>query len=91
MYLLLWLLFGAIAGWIANQITKTNRMGLLASIAVGLIGSFIGGWLASLIGLGGFNTFSIGGLLIAVAGAVLFLLVVNLIRGKMGTNSSQHR
>lgn len=81
MYLLLWLLFGALAGWIASKIVK-NNMGLLANIAVGLIGSFIGGWLASLIGLGTFTTFSIGGLLIAIVGAVIFLAAVNLIRGK---------
>ena len=90
MYLLLWLLFGALAGWIASMIVK-NRMGLLANIAVGLIGSFLGGWIASLIGLGGFNTFSIGGLLIAVVGAVLFLLVVNFIRGKMDSGRVQNR
>jgi uncharacterized membrane protein YeaQ/YmgE (transglycosylase-associated protein family) len=82
MYLLLWLLFGALAGWIANQIVSNNRMGLLANIAVGLIGSFLGGWIASLIGLGTFNTFSIGGLLIAILGAVIFLAVLNLISGR---------
>ncbi len=82
MYLLLWLAFGALAGWIASRIVKNNRMGLLANIAVGLIGSFLGGWLASLVGLGNFNTFSIGGLLIAIIGAIIFLSVVNLIRGR---------
>lgn len=81
MYIILWLAFGGLAGFIASMIVKeSGQMGLLANIAVGIIGSFLGGWLASLIGLGTFNTFSIGGLLIAIVGAVIFLLVVNLFR-----------
>jgi len=81
MYIILWLALGGIAGWIASMIVKdSSSMGIFANIAVGLIGSFIGGWIASLIGLGTFNTFSIGGLLIAIVGSVVFLLVVNMFR-----------
>ena len=78
MYILLWILFGGIVGWLASVIVGTNhRMGFLANIVVGVIGSFIGGWIATLFNLGTFTTFSLGGFLIAIGGAVLLLLVLN--------------
>ncbi len=81
LHILLWLLFGAFVGWIASIITGSNRrMGLLANIVVGLLGSFIGGWVASLFGIGSFSNFSLNGLLIAIGGAVLLLWIINSFR-----------
>jgi len=83
MWILLWLLFGAIVGWVASLITGNNaRMGILLNIVVGLIGSFIGGWIASYLGFGSFQEFSLYGFLIAIGGAVLLLLVINLFSRK---------
>jgi len=83
MWILLWLLFGAIVGWVASLITGNNaRMGILLNIVVGLVGSFIGGWIASYLGIGSFQEFSLGGFLIAIGGAVLLLLVINLFSRK---------
>lgn len=83
MIILIWILFGGLVGWIASILTHNNaRMGLFANIIVGLIGCSLGGWLASLMGLGSISTFSLGGMLIAVMGAVVLLAVLNLIRGK---------
>lgn len=80
MYILLWLLFGGFVGWIASILTnKNNQMGLVANIAVGLIGSVLGGWLASLLGIGSFASFSLGGLLIAIGGAVVLIFILNLL------------
>ena len=85
LYILLWLVFGALVGWIASILTGSNRrMGLLANIVVGLLGSFIGGWIASLVGLGSFTTFSFGGALIAIGGAVILILVLNSFRERLG-------
>lgn len=78
MYILYFLLIGAISGWLAGQIWKGAGFGLLGNIIVGIIGGFVGGWIANKIGLGG------GGLLwqiiIAVAGAWIFLFVISLIK-----------
>ena len=77
MGILSWLLFGALAGWIASILTgRNNRMGCLTNILVGIAGSALGGWLSSLLfgwgGVTGFNWRSFG---IAVAGGCLLLWV----------------
>ena len=78
MYVLLWILFGGLVGWIASILTHNDKnMGILANIVIGIIGSFLGGWIASLIGLGSFGVFSLGGTLIAIAGAVLLISILN--------------
>ena len=79
MGLILWILFGALIGWLASIITKRNsRMGAVANIIVGLLGSIIGGFIAQLLGLGSYSEFSLGGALISLAGAVVILLIVNM-------------
>jgi len=86
MYILLWILFGALVGWIASILTHDNgRMGLLANIIVGLIGSSIGGWVASLLNLGSLNDFSFWGFCFAILGAVILLTVIGWFR------SNRHR
>jgi len=81
--IILWIIFGGFVGWIASLITKNNsRMGIIANIVVGLIGSLLGGWIAYLIGIGSFRQFSVGGFLISLLGAVVLLTLINLIRGK---------
>lgn len=84
MQLILWLVFGAVIGWIASIITKRNsRMGAFANIIVGLLGAVLGGFIAQFIGLGSYSEFSIGGILISLAGAIIILLIVNMFtRGK---------
>lgn len=89
MFLILWIAFGGIAGWIASIITHTNdRMGIIWNVVVGLIGSALGGWIASLLGLGALNTFSIGGMLIAILGAVILISIVKMIRGKTASKTN---
>ncbi len=83
MNIILWIIFGALAGWIASIIVGKNAsMGALANIIVGIVGAGIGGWIASALGLGGISGFNLWSLLIAVGGAVLLLLIINLIRKK---------
>lgn len=81
--IVLWILFGALAGWIASKIMKTDaEMGALANIVVGIIGAFLGGFLfQTLTGtpVGGFNIMS---LIVAIIGAVILLAIVKAIVGR---------
>lgn len=80
MELLLWIVFGALAGWIASLIMGTDEsMGAIANIIVGILGAMIGGFLVGLFGLNveGFNFWS---LIVAVLGAVVLLWIVQMFR-----------
>ena len=77
-----WIIFGALAGWVASMIAGTNReQGWLENIIVGIIGAFIGGLIFSFIGGGTFTLgWSIGSFVVAVIGAVVLLFILRLIR-----------
>jgi uncharacterized membrane protein YeaQ/YmgE (transglycosylase-associated protein family) len=80
--MLLWIIFGGIAGWVASLIVgRGDQMGILANIAVGIIGAFIGGWIADRLGFGGKPGVERPTTLIsfatAVLGAVLLLVILN--------------
>lgn len=80
--LIIWLLIGAIAGWLASLIVKGHGLGLAGNIAVGIVGAIIAGWLLPLIGF-----VFVGGILAAiinaVIGAVLLLVVIGFVQQKM--------
>ena len=81
MYILLWIFLGGIVGWIASMITRNNhRMGIIWNIVVGLVGSAIGGLICQWVGLGAITIFSFYGMAFAILGAVILLVIVNLIR-----------
>lgn len=77
MGILAWVIFGALAGWVASILVGNNaRQGCLMNIIVGVIGAFIGGFLMKLITGRGFNfEFSIESFIVAVIGAVLLLII----------------
>ena len=80
---IMWLLFGALVGWIASMIMKTNaEQGAIANIVIGIVGAFIGGWLARTFIGSDVTGFNLSSLLIAVVGAVLLIGLINLVRGK---------
>jgi uncharacterized membrane protein YeaQ/YmgE (transglycosylase-associated protein family) len=77
--IILWLIIGAVAGWLAGKIVEGAGFGLIVDIIVGVVGAFIGGWLAGVLGIdigGGL----IGSLIVAVVGAVILLIVLRLIK-----------
>ena len=77
--IILWLIVGAVAGWLAGKIVEGAGFGLIVDIIVGVVGAFIGGWLAGVLGIdigGGL----IGSLIVAVVGAVILLIVLRLIK-----------
>lgn len=82
MGILSWLIFGALAGWIASMIAGTNqRQGCILNIIVGVIGAFIGGFLVELLGGGPMNfSFNLSSFVVAVLGAVLLLFIVGAVR-----------
>ena len=76
--LLLFLVIGVVAGFLAGKIMKGAGFGLLGDLIVGVIGSFIGVWVFGLLGI---SSVSILGLLIAaVVGALLLLYIVRLVK-----------
>lgn len=76
MGIVVWLIVGAIAGFVASKVVSGKGMGLLWDIVVGILGAFLGGWLAGLAGLEvSPGTFTLGGLLSAFVGAVILLVV----------------
>ena len=81
MEFLIWIVFGALAGWIASMIMKTSgQQGLLLDIVVGIVGAVLGGWIMNMLGqqgVGGFNLYSF---LVAIFGAVVLLAIVKIIR-----------
>lgn len=77
--LLVWLIVGALAGWIAGKLVHGVGFGLIGNIAVGIVGAAIAGWLLPRLGIlwgGGF----LSAVFHAVIGAVILLVLVGLIR-----------
>lgn len=78
MDIIAWIVFGALAGWIASIIMRTNaEQGAVGNIIVGIIGAIIGGFIMRTFGaeVSGFNFAS---LIVAIAGAMLLLFVMRL-------------
>lgn len=79
--ILLWIILGGIAGWIASKIMDRDaQMGMVANIVVGIVGAFIGGLLFNLFGLSGVSGFSLYSLLVAVIGALALLFLIGLVQ-----------
>ena len=81
---IVWIIAGALIGWVASIIMKTNnRQGLIADIIVGIVGAFVGGYLLSpLFNVSTINesNFSIPALLVSLGGAVILLAIFKLLR-----------
>ena len=73
--IIIWLVIGGVAGWLAGLIVKGYGLGLIGNIIVGIIGAVIAGWLLPMAGfvlVGGF----IAAIINAVIGAVILLVVI---------------
>ena len=79
MGIILWIIFGAIVGWIASMIVSTSE-GLLLDIIIGIVGAVIGGWLMSFLGYGGVNGFNLYSFIVAILGAIILLVVIKAVR-----------
>ena len=76
--LIIFLVIGAVAGWLAGVIMKGGGYGLVGDIIVGVIGSLIGGWLFGLLGIAAGGL--IGSIVAAVVGAIILIAILRLIK-----------
>ena len=77
--LIIWLVVGGVAGWLAGMVVKGGGYGLIGDIVVGIVGALIAGWLLPQLGIvigGGF----IGAIINAFIGAVILLVILRLIK-----------
>lgn len=85
---LVWIIVGAVLGWVASLIMKTNsRQGLIADIIVGIVGAFLAGvFLSPLFNISTINegNFSIPALLVSLGGAIILLAISKLFRNISG-------
>jgi uncharacterized membrane protein YeaQ/YmgE (transglycosylase-associated protein family) len=75
---IVFLLIGALAGWLAGIISKGSGFGVAGNIIVGIVGAFLGGLCFGLLGIVAYGL--IGRLIFAVLGALLFLWLLSFIR-----------
>ena len=77
--ILIWLVVGAIAGWLAGTIVKGGGFGLLGDIVIGIIGAFVGGWLLTQLGVS-IGTGIVSVIATATIGAVALLALLRMVR-----------
>ena len=78
MDIVLFLLIGLLAGWLAGKIMKGRGFGLFGNFAVGVVGALLGGLLFKLLGIATTNI--IGSLVTAIVGAIVLLAIVSQIK-----------
>lgn len=79
--LIVWILFGALAGWLASIIMRTNgQQGGIANIAIGILGALLGGLVSRTLGGPSVTGFNLTSVIIATLGAVLLLFLLSLFR-----------
>lgn len=78
--LIIWLLVGAIAGWLAGVIVKGHGFGLVGNIIVGIVGAFLAGWLLPLAGLNIGGSAIVSAIIYAMIGAIVLLVLIGLIK-----------
>ena len=77
--IIVWLIIGAIAGWLAGRLVKGGGFGLVGDIVVGIVGALIGGWLADALHIDIGSGF-IASIITAIIGAVILLVILRAIR-----------
>src|SRR5437763_13804503 len=82
--LLVILLVGIVAGWLAGKIVRGTGFGLLGDLLVGIVGAFIGSWFLPRMGIH-LGTGVVSAIVNATLGAILLLLVVRLLGGVGGS------
>lgn len=79
--IILWVIFGALAGWIASVIMKTDSsQNTMTDIILGVVGAVVGGFLLGLVGQSGVTGFNLYSLVVAVIGAVVVIYVGRMMR-----------
>jgi len=85
MSIISWIVLGLIAGFIASKLVNKTGEGIFLDIVLGIVGAVIGGFIVRALGIGGgVSGFNIPSLLVAVLGAVVFLVAYHALRGNLG-------
>ncbi len=79
MGIILWIVFGALAGWVASALMKNNES-LFMNIVIGIVGAVLGGFIMGLFGQSGVNGFNIYSFVVAIVGAVALIAIVRAMR-----------
>ena len=74
MSILVWIIFGALAGWIASSLMGSNG-GLLWDIVLGIVGAGLGGLVMNLLGQSGVTGFNLYSIVVAIIGAIILIAV----------------
>lgn len=83
MNIIIWIIFGALVGWVASLIMGTNgQQGAVQNIIIGIAGALLGGFIARVLGIGSVDGFDVMSLLIAVFGAMAIIAIVRAMRGR---------
>ncbi|OGG51952.1 hypothetical protein A3C18_01780 [Candidatus Kaiserbacteria bacterium RIFCSPHIGHO2_02_FULL_54_11b] len=81
MGIILWIIFGALVGWVASLIMKSDaEQGIVLNVVVGIVGAVIGGWIMSLLGESGVAGFNLYSFLVALVGACVLIAIVRAVR-----------
>lgn len=76
MEIIVWLVFGGLAGWIASMVMGTDaQQGILGNIVVGIVGAFLGGFIMNMFGASGTTGFNFYSFFVAILGAVVLLWI----------------
>jgi uncharacterized membrane protein YeaQ/YmgE (transglycosylase-associated protein family) len=81
--LLVILVVGIVAGWLAGQIVRGAGFGLIGDLLIGIVGALIGSWLLPQLGIH-LGAGIVRAIINATIGAILLLLVIRLLRGGTG-------
>lgn len=74
-----WIVLGLIAGFIGSKIVNKSGEGFFLDIVLGIVGAVVGGWIFRAVGMSGVSGLNIYSLIVAVIGAVVFLLLYHLL------------
>jgi uncharacterized membrane protein YeaQ/YmgE (transglycosylase-associated protein family) len=77
--IIVWLIVGAIAGWLAGLIVKGGGFGLLGNIVIGIIGAVVAGWLLPKLGIN-LGSGIVAAIIDSAIGGVIVLVILSLIR-----------
>ena len=80
MSIIAWIILGLVAGFVGSKIVNKTGQGIIVDILLGIVGAVVGGWLFSLFGMHGVTGLNIYSLVVAIVGAVVFLLIYHAIR-----------
>lgn len=81
MNFVIWIIFGALAGWLASMFMGTDKQqGALLNIILGIVGAFVGGFIFNMFGASGVSGFNLYSLLVAVLGSVVLIWLAKIFR-----------